>query len=250
MNINVGVSMNANTATNMNLNTNPNPNPNPNTTSIPSRSNTNTSTSIKINEIWLKRIVPTTTMATTTMIVIMTVAMTMMSPSHSQAEVVFAPSIAYDYEKVSDSTGAFSDADTRTAAIDLRLGYLFSANGFFAGGLYKIETNSYDNGDLKGFVLGPSGGWIRGPFSVIATYYLMAERRYTFGNQETKLSSGQGYQLDLAFTPQIATNLGFGPQLSYRSVKYTKSQVGSGAETGNSYETTAWIPYFAFWFVF
>lgn len=168
--------------------------------------------------------------------------------SVASADIVFAPSVYLQTEKVQVNGGTSSD--NRYLVVDFRLGYVFPENGLYIGGLYKMENDAYSNGDLKGYAAGPSIGYVNGAFSFIATYHVMAEKKYTFSGVETKYASGSGWQLDLSYAPQVSPNFGLGPILSYRDIKYSKTQVGGAAETSNTYEISGLTPGIMFYFNF
>lgn len=168
----------------------------------------------------------------------------------ARAGLAFSPAVNYTTQKETDQSGILGHSDSKVMIIDFRLGYVFPENGLFLGGMYKLENSTYSNGDMKGFAVGPSLGYVNGGFSFIATYHFMGERKYTFSGVEAKFTDGKGYQFDLAWAPEVSPNFGLGPQLTYRTIKYAQSQNGTAAATSNSYEVTTIAPAFVFWFKF
>jgi hypothetical protein len=171
----------------------------------------------------------------------------------ASATIIFGPSVSYSTRKQSDaSAGTIYGCcqDRQVLTVDARLGYVFTENGLYLGGIYKLESDKYEAGDLSGFAVGPSIGYVNSGFSLIATYHLMAERRYTFSGLERRATSGSGLQVDLGWAPQVATNFGIGPVLTYRTLKFGKTQIGTAAETSQSAEETTLEPSLLFWFSF
>jgi hypothetical protein len=170
--------------------------------------------------------------------------------SSALAQVVFDPAVRHTKIKVTDASGVQGSIDTRQTVFDLKLGYLLAPHGVLVGGMYKIENANFRGGDSRGYAIGPVVGWTDGRFLVAGTVFLTGERKLTTGGVETKYSSLAGYQLDLAYTCAITTSFGLGPQLTYRSVKFGKTAVGSAAESGQSLEETEMIPAIALHFAF
>lgn len=175
-------------------------------------------------------------------------AFVMVSGPMASAEIAFAPSLYLNTEKT--KVNGSETSDNRWLIVDFRMGYIFSENGLYLGGMYKMENDAYRNGDLSGYAVGPSVGYVNGGFSLIATYHAMAERKITSSGTEVKYSSGSGFQVDVAYTPQIASNFGLGPVFSYRDTKYSKTKVGGAAETSDSFQLSGLTPGFMFFFKF
>lgn len=172
--------------------------------------------------------------------------------STANAELVFAPAFRYESIKSTDNSGIVGSQDSRTLILDAKLGSAASSDGLYWGGIYRYEDTAFGGGGAKisGSGIGPSIGYVSGAGSIIASYFILAERKLTSGGAENKLSQGAGLQIDVAWTPEISSNFGLGPQLTYRSIKYSKSQIGAGTETSNSYEETTIDPAIALWWKF
>lgn len=167
----------------------------------------------------------------------------------AHAQVVFDPAITYTTSKVTDNALGVS-ADDKTLTADLKLSYLFTAQGVFVGGMYKHEDASLTGGDVEGFAVGPTVGWTTGPWLFAGTYHFVGERRITAGGVETKYTEPKGFQIDVAYTHMVTPDFGFGPQLTYRDVKFDKSRIGAAAETSLTREEKSLEPYLAFHFQF
>lgn len=168
----------------------------------------------------------------------------------ARASIVFHPGVTYTTSKVSDQTGAVGDSDAHALTLDARLGTVFETNGLFLGGMYKLEDGGSTGTDLKGFMTGPSVGYAQNNLVFIFTYFLAGERKTTAGGIENKYSQGRGYQFDFSYLALFSQNFSLGPQLTYRTTKFEKSQIGAAAETSNSLENSTFSPGLAFWFAF
>lgn len=169
--------------------------------------------------------------------------------SQAFADYIFGPALSYETLK-EEVDGSTTD-DTKMLTLDLRLGYVFNQNGLYVGAMYKLEKDDFQGGDLNGYALGPSIGYVNSNgFSALVTYHIMAERKYTSSGTEAKYSSGQGYQLDIAYAPEITSGFGIGPQMTYRYVKFEKQKIGPAPETSTSREITSLDPTLVFWFTF
>lgn len=180
------------------------------------------------------------------------IALALFAGSIAKAELVFAPAFRYESIKSTDNSGVVGSQDTRTIILDAKLGSAPNSNGLYWGGIYRYEDTAFSGGGAKitGSGIGPSIGYVNGGGSIIASYFILAERKFTSGGSENKLSQGAGLQVDVAWTPQFSSNLGLGPQITYRSIKYSKSQIGAGTETSNSYEETTIDPAIVLWWKF
>lgn len=169
------------------------------------------------------------------------------------AQYAFSPTISVHSEKVTDlSPSPLSDQDRRIAVIDFRFGRLFNitASQIFLGAIYKFEDETFSEGDMRGFLLGPSLGWSKNAMSAMFTYHLMGQRRYSYLGSEIKYTNGHGVQLDFAYTPEVLPRFGLGPQISYRSITYDKSQVSTLPAASQPYETSGLSMALALWWGF
>jgi hypothetical protein len=172
-------------------------------------------------------------------------------PARSMASINFSPAFSYETYKTSTNTsGPMGTSDSKMLSIDARLGYVFDENGLYLGAMYRHENDSYISGEMSGSAYGPSAGYVKSGFSFIVTYQFSADRKYTFNGVESKLTQGHGVQVDLGYAPEISPGFGLGPQLTYRSIRYDKLQVGSGAEVSTADELTTLDPVFVVWFKF
>jgi hypothetical protein len=170
--------------------------------------------------------------------------------SIAQASVVLSPSFSYSTQKTIDSTGiGVDDVDQRVMTTDIRFGRLFES-GLYTGGTFRLENTIYGTGSMSGHAIGAAIGYVYGPLISIVHFFFTAERSYIRSNSESKLGFGNGIQLDLGYLPQIADSLGFGPQISFRSISYAKSRSNTNPDALNPFTETQITPTLAFWYSF
>lgn len=161
----------------------------------------------------------------------------------AQAGAVFAP--AYSYSQQSVETNGNS-SDSKVTSLDLRLAYL-DKSGLYLGGMYAMANGSSDSASSKTTAIGPSVGFnAKNGFFVIFTYFLTAQHKITDG---PKYTDGMGPQIDLGWIFPLTESLFLGPQMTYRSINYTKSETGGvSATTDTTYQST--VPYITMWYKF
>ncbi len=170
----------------------------------------------------------------------------------AQAEIVFSPTGTYSSNKVADTVGGTANTITETSAqtIDFRLGLVFST-GAWVGGLYKMENASLgSSANYTGTAYGPSLGFLLNGLNLIGTYFLGANRSYNNSGTVTQYTPGTGYQIDLGYYFAVTKGFGLGPQLSYKNIKYTQTQIGAAPATPDTREVTSVDPYVAIFFIF
>ena len=169
----------------------------------------------------------------------------------AEASILFGPAVRYQTLKTTDQTTfAGGSHDKKVLAADGHLGVLIEGTPLYIGGLYTYESSNTDNDKMTGSNYGPTIGYFSGAFSVLGTYIMAGDRTYTVSNVESKLSNGLGYRVDIAYVAGLFSNVGVGPQITYRSIKYSKSQAGAAAQADNSFEETSIDPALVFWFRF
>jgi hypothetical protein len=167
-----------------------------------------------------------------------------------QAQVAFDPAITYRQTKITDQSGAVGDSDASQSAIDLKLSYFFREQSLFVGGIYKLENSDFTGGTSRGYLVGPVIGWRNNGWMVDASYQFIGERVEKIGGTETKFTEPGALQIDAAYTYMVTPRFGLGPQLTYRDVKYDKSNVGSAGKTSAYLKDRTFEPYIAMHFDF
>lgn len=169
----------------------------------------------------------------------------------AQASILFGPAVRYQTLKSTDQTTfAGGTHDKSILAADGHLGILVEGTPLYIGGLYSFENSTTDADKLSGSSYGPTIGYFSGAFAVLGTYLMSAERTYTISNVQSKLSNGQGFRADVSYVAGLTGSMGVGPQITYRSVKFAKSQAGAAAIGDSTYEETSIDPALVFWFRF
>ena len=169
--------------------------------------------------------------------------------AHAESPFVFLPSVRYVSEKVTDTSGIVGNADYGALAADLKFGYVLR-NYVYVGPTLRIESSTASVSGAKGYAAGISAGYLKDQFAAIATLHGYAERRYTTNGIESRLAAGLGYQIDAAYLPEIFPGLRFGPQLTYRWMKFTRTQFGTASESDRGVELAVFEPVLAFAFRF
>lgn len=182
---------------------------------------------------------------------VLAVVAIMLFATSSFASILFGPAVRYQTSKTTDQTGfAGGTHDTQSLTGDAHLGLLIEGTPLFVGGLYSLENTTTDSNKMTGSNYGPTVGYFSGAFAVLGTYIMSGERTYTVSNVESKLTNGLGFRVDVSYVAGLFSNIGVGPQITYRSVKYSKSQAGTAAQSDNTFEETSIDPALVFWFRF
>jgi hypothetical protein len=170
--------------------------------------------------------------------------------STAHASILFGPSVSYTTSKVNDQTGfAGGNSNSNELIGEAKLGVLIEGTVLYFGGLYSYQSTSGDS-KVAGSYYGPSLGLFDGAFALIGTYVLGGGRTYTVTGGEAKLAEATGYRVDMSYVAGIGSAMGIGPQLTYRDIKYAKSQGVGGVETSNSYQESGFYPSIILWFRF
>ena len=159
----------------------------------------------------------------------------------------FALLPALSYISASEQTEGSQTVTSSTLFGDLKFGYMWKS-GLYIGGLYHYETGSIAGGGTSTTAAAPSIGFFHGSWMAIFSYELYAQRKLAGSN--ITYSSGMGYQFDLAYTPAVTDTFSVGPQLTYRSTTYAKTQTGSAPAQSIKFTRVDIIPMIAMAFNF
>jgi hypothetical protein len=170
----------------------------------------------------------------------------------ADASILFGPSFSYQSVKSTDNTGLAGGAQNSSVlGVDGKLGILIEGTVFYIGGLYSYEsTTASSTAKVTGAAYGPTVGIFNGAFALLGTYILSADRTYSVSGSDSKISGGTGFRVDMSYVAGLTGSIGVGPQLTYRSIKYTKSTPAGGIENSNTYEESSIYPSIIFWFRF
>jgi hypothetical protein len=157
----------------------------------------------------------------------------------SQAAIIFAPGLAYTKDT---TTVDGTKTESKRTSLDLRLLYLHQS-GLLLGGMYAMTSINDDDQTA----VGPSLGYnAKNGFFALFTYFLVSEYKFSSGG---KYKDGMGPQIDIGWVFPLTESIYLGPQLSYRSVSYSKIDSG-----GNSVSTDTTVanttPYITLWLKF
>lgn len=140
---------------------------------------------------------------------------------------VFAPAFNYNSQK-EDSVKESS------YTLDLRFGTMIG-DPWYIGGIYDIQKENSGGLDTDTWGLGPSVGLIYPNLSFIISYYLVSERQ----TPGVKFDKALGPQIDVGYSFPIGGSVKFGPQLTWRDVRYNNPAVK---------KVSSFKPYLAFYF--
>ena len=177
------------------------------------------------------------------------VAAALVAPK-AEASILIFPAARYESLKSSDTTGLVGNGDSRVLSADGRLGLVFDTAGIYLGGLYRYEDSMSGANKAKGTGYGASAGIVARQFAIIGTYILDAERTYSSGTVESKVSQGKGMQIDVMYVAGVTATFGIGPQLTYRDIKFARSTPSGGVENENTYQEKTIEPGIVFWWRF
>lgn len=145
-------------------------------------------------------------------------------PSTSFAEVSLSP--GFFIRQTSASNNGSTSTTSEERIFNLRLAYKLSSGVFFGAMIHNEELNANNQLSSKGVVLGYSSN------GYLISYSQIVEA--TYGTY----SEGSGYIIDFAYLYKIGGNFSLGPQLLYRSTKYTKN-AGATADYSHTLLTPA-----------
>lgn len=171
----------------------------------------------------------------------------------AQAAIAFSPTVSYLVEDRKDDNDTPPTENKSTVTVfDVRLGYIMPM-GLFLGGTYAMANGSGKNlstdTSMSGTRYGATVGIVFERFNLLGTYFLAASENRKLGTAEWKYTGGSGYQIDIGWNFMIANMIGFGPNIVYRNMNYSKRTI-SGVETTKNYRNNEIYPNIAFWFKF
>lgn len=146
---------------------------------------------------------------------------------------LFYSNLNYDFTKIGGGEGKQTQLN-----YSFTLGYTLT-NQLYLGVIYEVLSQSNDTDTLKDTNLGASIGYRANGWEITAHYFLSAENELSITN---KLTDGNGFGLDLAYLWSINSAFYLGPQLSYRSLTYSKYSV-SGNKTAADTSQSYMLPY-------
>lgn len=149
---------------------------------------------------------------------------------------IFHSTHKYDFTDIGGGTGNGTQLN-----YDLGFGYAL-ASGLYLGGIYGIVGEDDGTNDVSSNYLGVSVGYRSSGWQLTAHYFLSAEDELSSTSQ---LTGGRGIGVDFAYLWSINATFAIGPQLTYRSLKYTKYETG-GTETTVDVTNSYSLPYLVF----
>jgi hypothetical protein len=154
---------------------------------------------------------------------------------------MISPGLTYYSRQISEASSQVGEVTT--LVIDMKAGYVFKTGaleGLFVGGQGLYETGKANNRDAKGYHVGPSVGYSDSytGFFVSATYHLFGKMDLSGGTYDKV----RGLEIDLAYPLAITDTVRFGPQVSWKNLKYTDGGALSDTDMkGFSPFATLWI---------
>ncbi len=167
----------------------------------------------------------------------------LMTASVSYANFVVSPGISYISDKFDQTTPGADSGESQQTLVDARLGYILPM-GLYLGGMYSHIGSSVDN--QSGNMMGPTVGYFSSTtgFYTLLTYHISGE----FGDT-AKLTGAQGPQVDVGWIFPVTRYFSIGPQLTWRSIEYSKIESGS-VSLDTDYKRSTIAPYISLWFMF
>jgi hypothetical protein len=157
---------------------------------------------------------------------------------NSRADFVFSPSLFYKTYSEGDNG---SSVDVTETYYDVNLDYL-GASGLLLGGIYSHMSREQGSSETARTAYGVSIGYTDTSWFLRGHYFLSSE--YEVGTNR-KYTDGKGYQLDVGYWFQGFSKLKLGPQLTYRSLNYSKYNSQKADHT-----STDLMPYFSLAIIF
>ncbi|MBY0314801.1 MAG: hypothetical protein K2Q26_04745 [Bdellovibrionales bacterium] len=157
---------------------------------------------------------------------------------------VVNPSLTYFSRKLEQTAGNNQIAGKlNVLTADVKGGYIFDY-GLFVGVQAVYETGSGSGNDMTNYFVGPSVGYLSDDTGIFitATYHVVGTSDMDAAG---KYGKAQGLQIDLGYPMMITEEIKFGPQLSYKAIKYTDGDAGLADNT-----TKQLTPYFGLWLFF
>lgn len=166
--------------------------------------------------------------------------------SVANAQFVISPNISYTSTKFEGTQNAVTASESTSTLIDARVGYIMPM-GLYLGGMYSSISG---NNGVSGYQAGPSVGYhSMSGFYGILTYHLMGQYDTETTGGDTIFKNASGPQVDIGWIVPVTSMFYVGPQVSWKSIKYTKASV-AGVEGDSDQKITSLQPYISFWFMF
>lgn len=157
-----------------------------------------------------------------------------------QPGVVTNLNLTYFSRNISDTLGTTGNFSTGVA--ELKAGYILDF-GLFAGILGHYDMGRSSGNDIKTYFVGPTVGYTCSYTGLFASASYHVFGQLDAGNAG-KYKKANGLQIDVAYPMKINDSLKFGPQLSYRSMKYS-----DGGALANL-NTRELVPFMGLWYIF
>lgn len=160
----------------------------------------------------------------------------------SSAELIFSPSLFY--KTFEDDYSGTKDEITETY-YDVRLGYVLPS-GLYFGGIYSGMTRDRSNNEYKRSSYGGSLGYYQAGWFLMLHYFITSEYEIA---ADTKYIEGSGFQGDVGYWFNMASQFYIGPQLSYRTLSYDKIE-SNGVEASSDLKSTDLLPFISLALIF
>ena len=167
----------------------------------------------------------------------------LMAASVSYANIVVSPGVSYMSDKTDRTTPTVESGESQQTLVDARLGYILPM-GLYLGGMYSHIGS--DNANSNGNMMGPTVGYFSSTtgFYTLLTYHISGE----FGDT-VKYTGAQGPQVDVGWIFPVTRYFSIGPQLTWRSIEYSKIESGA-VSVDTDYKRSTIAPYISLWFMF
>jgi len=166
-----------------------------------------------------------------------------MVASVSYANIVVSPGVSYISNKYDQTTPSADIGDSTQTLVDVRLGYILPM-GLYLGAMYSHIGG--DDASSSGNMMGPTVGYFSSMtgFYTLLTYHISGE----FGDT-TKYTGAQGPQVDLGWIFPVTRYFSIGPQLTWRSIEFSKIESGP-ISVDTDFKRSTVAPYISLWFMF
>lgn len=166
--------------------------------------------------------------------------------SVANAQFVISPSVSYISTKYEGTQNAVTPSEATATYVDARVGYIMPM-GFYFGGMY---SNISGNSGTSGYNVGPSIGFHdMSGFYGILTYHLAGQMDVGTTTGTVTFKNPAGPQVDVGWIVPVTSMFHVGPQVTWRSLKYSKANI-AGVEVDTDQKITNIQPYITFWFMF
>jgi len=163
------------------------------------------------------------------------------------------PALLYTEEQIRRGN-AKSKTDTLRLnfglGVDIDSGFILGAKYYSVTASSDISDSDTEKVDVSG--LGLMTGWMAPKnWSIFATWLFGPERTEGSGSGKTVYSDGRGIVIDAGWRSSVGSGVEVGPQLTWSSITYEKSKVGSTSSSlSGTWSDTELYPYLAAWIRF